>query len=231
MEDDTIVISAHAIPGNEEMAYRTINKLLQRGANVIYDPIASVHVSGHARQEEMRLMLNLTRPRFFLPVHGELRHLKEHAKLAMQAGVPEENIFVVENGATLIVNKRGIRLGERVPGGYVFVDGSGVGDVGRAVMRDREILARDGFMIVVATINPETGELVNEPEIISRGFIYLREADELIDMVKKTAADSLGNSRQSRNGKRRDMLQDSVSKVLYNETKRRPMVFSIINEH
>lgn len=231
MEDDTIVISAHAIPGNEEMVYRTINKLFQRGANVIYDPIAPVHVSGHARQEEMRLMLNLTQPRFFLPIHGELRHLREHAKLAMQAGVPEENVFVVENGATLIVNKRGIRLGERVPGGYVFVDGSGVGDVGRAVMRDREILARDGFMIVVANIDADTGELVDEPEIISRGFIYLREADELINAVKRTVAESLASSRQSRNGKRRDMLQDSVSKVLYNETKRRPMVFSIINEH
>src|SRR5690606_34801970 len=188
-----------------------------------------VHVSGHAKQEEMRLMLNLTRPKFFLPVHGELRHLKEHAKLAMEAGVPEKNIFVIENGGVLIGNKRGLRLGERVPGGYVFVDGSGVGDVGRAVMRDREILARDGFLIVVANVDSQTGEMISEPDIISRGFIYLREASELIDMVKDTIKTSLEQTRQSRNGKRRDVLQDNVSKVLYNETKRRPMVFSIIN--
>ena len=230
MEDDTIIISAHAIPGNEEMVYRTINRLFQRGANVLYDPIAPVHVSGHARQEEMKLMLNLTRPKYFLPVHGELRHLKEHSRLAIQSGVPAENIFVHENGMSLIINQYGARHGDRVPGGYVFVDGSGVGDVGRAVMRDREILARDGFLIVVVNIDRETGEVMDDPEIISRGFIYLREADDLIKTVKGTVQQSLNNSRQSRNGKRRDMLQDSVSKILYNETKRRPMVFSIINE-
>ncbi len=230
MEDDTIVISAHAIPGNEEMVYRTINKLFQRGANVLYDPIAPVHASGHARQEEMKLMLNLTQPKYFLPVHGELRHLKEHSKLAQQSGVPAENIFVHENGMALIINQYGARAGDRVPGGYVFVDGSGVGDVGRAVMRDREILARDGFLIVVVNIDRETGDIIDEPEIISRGFIYLREADELIGTVIDTVHQSLHNSRQSRNGKRRDMLQDSVSKILYNETKRRPMVFGIINE-
>jgi ribonuclease J len=230
MPDDTIVISAHAIPGNEELVYRTINKLFQRGANVIYDPIAPVHVSGHARQEEMKLMLNLTRPRYFLPIHGELRHLREHARLAMQAGVPQQNTFVVENGYTLIVNKHGVRIGDRVPGGYVFVDGSGVGDIGRAVIRDREILARDGFMIVVVNIDHDTGEIIDEPEIISRGFIYLREADELINTVKNTVYQALEHTRQGSNGRRRDYLQDSISKVLYNETKRRPMVFSIINE-
>jgi ribonuclease J len=229
MADDTIVISSHAIPGNEEMVYRTINKLFQKGANVIYDPIAPVHVSGHARQEEMRLMLNLTRPRYFLPVHGELRHLREHAKLAVQSGVPEENIFVLENGYTLIINKNGIRVGERVPGGYVFVDGSGVGDVGRAVIRDREILARDGFLLVDVNLDKD-GKLIGEPEIISRGFIYLREADELMDMVKATVHSTLEQGRNSHNGKRRDQLQDSISKVLYNETKRRPMVYTIIHE-
>jgi ribonuclease J len=230
MEDDTVVVSAHAIPGNEEMVYRTINRLFQRGANVIYDPIAPVHVSGHARQEEMRLMLNLVRPRYFIPVHGELRHLKEHAKLAMEAGVPQENIFVIENGMTVIFNKHGARMGERVPGGYVFVDGSGVGDVGRAVMRDREILARDGFLLVMVNIDHDTGEMIGDPEIISRGFIYLREGEELIHLVKDTVQQTLDSTRRSRNGKRRDLLQDNVSKMLYNETKRRPMVFSIINE-
>lgn len=230
MQDDTIVISAHPIPGNEEMVYRIINKLFQRGANVIYDPIAPVHVSGHAKQEEMKLMLNLTRPRYFLPVHGELRHLREHAKLAQQAGVDEKNIFVLENGYTLTINKHGMRVGDRVPGGYVFVDGSGVGDVGRAVMRDREILARDGFLIVVVNVDKKTGSIKGDPEIISRGFIYLREADDLIDMVKSTVQSTLDQTSQSQNGRRRDQLQDNISKMLYNETKRRPMVFSIINE-
>jgi ribonuclease J len=177
----------------------------------------------------MRLMLNLTRPRYFLPVHGELRHLREHAKLAVQSGVPEENIFVLENGYTLIINKNGIRVGERVPGGYVFVDGSGVGDVGRAVIRDREILARDGFLLVDVNVDKD-GKLIGEPEIISRGFIYLREADELMDMVKATVHSTLEQTRNSHNGKRRDQLQDSISKVLYNETKRRPMVYTIIHE-
>ncbi len=232
IEDDTIILSSHAIPGNEEMVYRTINRLFQRGANVIYDPIAPVHVSGHARQEEMRLLLNLTRPKYFIPIHGELRHLKEHAKLAAAADVAPENIFVIENGMVVEIDKYGLRRTERVPGGYVFVDGSGVGDIGRAVMHDREILARDGFLIVSVTIDSNTGELVGKPEILSRGFIYLRDSDEIINQVKNTVSRVLDNG-HGRNGKRRDLreaLQDNVSKVLYNETKRRPMVFSIINE-
>lgn len=229
---DTIIVSAHAIPGNEEMVYRTINRLFQRGANVIYDPIAPVHVSGHARQEEMRLLLNLVRPRYFLPVHGELRHLKEHAKLAASAGVEQENIFVVENGNVLEIGKKHMRVGERVPGGYVFVDGSGVGDIGRAVMRDREILARDGFMIVVVNVDSKSGQIIGEPEILSRGFIYLRDADDLLQHVRQTVYQVMesGAGRGRNNGRRREALQDSISKVLYNETKRRPMVFSIINE-
>lgn len=235
--DDTIILSSHAIPGNEEMVYRTINRLFQRGANVIYDPIAPVHVSGHARQEEMRLLLNLTRPKYFMPIHGELRHLKEHANLAVASDVAPENVFVVENGVTLEVDKYGVHKGERVPGGYVFVDGSGVGDIGRAVMRDREILARDGFLIVVVNVDGQTGEIIEEPEIISRGFIYLRDADALLQQVRESVTRVIEGSPNGRNGKhtkRRDMreaLQDNVSKILYNETKRRPMVFSIINEH
>jgi ribonuclease J len=231
MAGDTIVISAHTIPGNEETVSRTINKLFQRGANVIYDPIAPVHVSGHGSQEEMKLLISLLNPRFFLPIHGELRHLKAHANLGMQLGIPEKNIFVVENGHVLEVAKHGIRLGERVPGGYVFVDGSGVGDVGKTVMRDREVLARDGFMMVVVNVDGRTGQLVGEPEIISRGFIYLRDADALIDHVKQTVNEVMLNTRQSRNGKRRERLQESLSRMLYNETKRRPMVFSVINEN
>lgn len=224
---DTVVLSSHPIPGNEEMVYRIINRLIQRGADVIYDPIADVHVSGHARQEEMRLMLNLVQPRYFMPVHGELRHLHLHAQLGMQAGIPKENIFVVENGMVVEIGKGYVRRGERVPGGYVFVDGSGVGDIGRVVIRDREILARDGFLLVSINIERKTGRLLSEPEIISRGFVYLRESDHLIQQVRTVINDVLS---RSQNGRRREMLEDSVSRVLYNETKRRPMVFSIVNE-
>lgn len=231
MVDDTIVLSSHAIPGNEEMVYRTINRLFERGANVIYDPIAPVHVSGHAKQEEMRLLLNLVRPKHFIPVHGELRHLIEHARLAVRSGVEEKNIFVAQNGVVIEADQYGVRLGERVPGGYVFVDGSGVGDVGRAVIRDREILASDGFLTVVVNVNAKSGQIIGEPEIISRGFIYLRDADELLNQVKSVITETLEQPAQNgRRGKRREQLQENISKMLYNETKRRPMVFSIINE-
>jgi ribonuclease J len=229
-DGDTIVLSSHPIPGNEEVVSRTINQLFRRGADVIYDPIAAVHVSGHARQEEMRLMINLVNPRFFVPVHGELRHLKEHAKLARECGVAADHAFVIENGMVLEADKYGVRVGERVPGGYIFVDGSGVGDIGKAVIKDREILARDGFIIVAVNINAKTGKVIGEPEIISRGFVYLRDSDNLMKLVKDTVSDTLSNGNGARNGKQRDKLQENLSRVLYNETKRRPMVFSIINE-
>jgi ribonuclease J len=230
-DGDTIIVSAHTIPGNEETVSRTINKLLQRGADVIYDPIYPVHVSGHACQEEMKLLMSLTNPKFFMPIHGELRMLRSHSRLAVQMGIPQENIFVVENGNVIEGDKYGMRMtGERVPGGYVFVDGSGVGDVGKAVIHDREILARDGFLMVVVNVDSNTGKVIGEPEIISRGFTYLREADQLLGNIKQTVAEVMLSMRQSRNGKRRERLQDSLSKMLYNETKRRPMVFSVINE-
>jgi ribonuclease J len=226
---DTIVLSSHPIPGNEEMVYRTVNRLFQRGAEVIYDPILPVHVSGHACQEEMRLMLNLVQPKYFMPVHGELRHLRHHSKLAEDGGIKKDNIFVMENGMVLEIDKGGARRGERVPGGYVFVDGSGVGDIGKTVMRDRETLARDGFILISVNVNKKNGALIGEPEIISRGFVYLRDADELMRQVKTTITTVLENNR-SANGRRQEKLQDSISRMLYNETKRRPMVFSIINE-
>ena len=227
---DTIVISAHAIPGNEEMVYRTINRLFQRGANVLYDPVAPVHVSGHACQEEMKLMLSLTRPKHFVPVHGELRHLMAHARLALAAGLPEENIRVVENGAVIKVSEAGIEIGERIPGGHVYVDGSSVGDVGPAVLRDRETLGKDGFLVIVVNVDADSGEVLAEPKILTRGFVYLREADELLETVRKAAVAALADIPVNRNGRRRDLLQERVSRVLYSETRRRPMVFSIINE-
>lgn len=226
---DTIILSSHPIPGNEEMVYRTINRLIQRGADVIYDAIEAVHVSGHACQEEMRLMLNLTEPKFLVPVHGEVRHLHMHAKLARDNGVKKNNVIVIENGTTIELSKRGVAVGDRQPGGYVFVDGSGVGDVGRAVIRDREILARDGFMLVSVNVDHVSGKLLSEPRIISRGFVYLRDAEDFLEQIRDNITHVVNNNRRS-NGVRSTMVEDSLSKLIYNETKRRPMIFSIINE-
>lgn len=225
---DTIVLSSHPIPGNEEMVYRTVNQLMRRGANVIYDPILPVHVSGHGSQEEMQLMLNLVKPKYFMPVHGELRHLHAHAKLAKEVGIPEKNIFVCENGQVIEVSGKGLRLGERIPGGYVFVDGSGVGDIGRAVIRDREILSRDGFLVVVVNVNRSNGLLVGEPEIVSRGFAFQQNDPGLMRQIKSVVQDSMSAGR--RNGRRRELLEENLSKVVYSETRHRPMVLSVINE-
>lgn len=226
---DTIIFSSHPIPGNEEMVYRTINRLIQRGADVIYDPIEAVHVSGHACQEEMRLMLNLTQPRHLVPVHGEIRHLHLHARLAADNGMREDSITIVENGTTVELGKNGITVGERQPGGYVFVDGSSVGDIGRAVIRDREILAQDGFVLVSATVDNRSGELIESPRIVSRGFVYLKDSEEFLSQIRETAVQVLNRSRHL-NGKRQNLVEESVGKLIYSETKRRPMIFSIVNE-
>jgi ribonuclease J len=226
---DTIILSSHPIPGNEETVYRTINKLIERGANVVYDPLERVHVSGHACQEEMRLMINLVKPQYLMPVHGELRHLIQHRKIAGEMGIPPEKVIIAENGMVIEIDKHGIRKTDRIPGGYVFVDGSSVGDIGKAVIRDREVLASDGFLLVSVNISKNNGAILSEPEIISRGFVYLRDSDELMDTIRITIADVLQNHRTN-SGKRREILEESLSRTLYNETKRRPMIFSIINE-
>ena len=228
---DTIVVSAHPIPGNEEMIYRTINRLFQRGANVIYDPIAQVHVSGHACQEEMRLLMNLVRPKYFMPVHGELRHLHEHAKLAIQSGIPAENVFLIENGFVVEIVEQGVSIGERVPGGYVFVDGLSVGAIGPTVIRDREILARDGFFLASVNLDRKSGQLIGEPEFITRGFVYLPAADMLLDTVRETIVVALAETKLVGNGQQRqEYLQETVKRTLYNETKRRPLVFCVLHE-
>lgn len=228
--NDTIVISAHPIPGNQEMVSRTINKLIQRGAKVIYDPIEDVHVSGHAAREELKFMINLLRPKFFMPVHGELRHLTLHADLAVEMGIPRENTIIVENGTIVNVGQDYIEKGERIPGGYVFVDGSVVGDVGPAVMRDREMLGQNGFVIVNLTLNRDTRDIIGEPEMISRGFVYLRESQDLLADARGIIAKSIDvNGRNSL----RDIgneVQKRLERFFYQETKRRPMVFTFINE-
>jgi ribonuclease J len=221
VDGDTVVLSSHPIPGNEETVFRTINRLFRRGARVIYDPVASVHVSGHASREEMKLLLQLVRPKYFIPVHGELRHLHQHAAIAMQLGIPAERVAVVENGQSIEFKGGEMRLGERVPGGHVFVDGSGVGDVDASVVRERETLASDGVVLVNLTLDRNSGRLRGEPEIISRGFIYQREAGELLAAASQHIADSVAFS----NGNVQKDLEQSIKAFLYGETGRRPVVF------
>lgn len=224
LPNDTIVLSSHPIPGNEEMVHRTINKLFQRGAHVIYDPIAPVHVSGHASAEEMKLLIHLVKPKHFVPIHGELRHLNQHAALAREVGVPAENVAVVENGMVLEFDNGDMTVGERVPGGYVFVDGSGVGDIGPSVMRERETLAEGGFVLV--NLRVRGGQLVGKPEIISRGFVFMRDAEEMFEAAQVEIA----NAAAKANGNLREKVQDRLADFFYSQTKRRPMVFAVINE-
>jgi ribonuclease J len=219
---DTIVLSSHPIPGNEEGVNRTINRLFRRGANVIYESIAPVHVSGHARQEEMKLLLHLVKPKYFIPIHGELRHLRQHAALARQVGVPEENIAVIENGQVVEIQNGIMRIAERIPGGYVFVDGSSVGEIGPSVVREREILARDGFVLVNLTLDRTTCRLVEEPEIITRGFVHAPEADELFDATRRMVSQAVDCSS---NGRLQQDLVETLKSFFYTKTKRRPMVF------
>jgi ribonuclease J len=219
---DTVVLSSTPIPGNEEMVHRTINRLFQRGAEVIYDSIAPVHVSGHASQEEMKLLMQLVKPQHLIPIHGELRHLKQHAALARELGLPQENVAVVENGTPIEFRDGKMTIAERVPGGYVFVDGSGVGDIGPSVMREREALARDGFVLVHLVFDCDKTRLLEEPEIITKGFVFVRDAETLITQANERVrelvdAGSLENIE--------DRIEDGLSKFFYNETRRRPMVF------
>ena len=218
---DTIVLSSHPIPGNEETISKAINRLLRRGAKVIYDSIAPVHVSGHASQEEQKFLFNLVKPKHFMPIHGELRQLKRHGELAMQVGIPEENVIVVENGQIVELSGGKIKLGERIPGGYVFVDGESIGDIDHGVMREREKLARSGILFIDISLNKSTGRLLHEPEIITRGFVSPEDAELLIPEVRKRVVEIV-------DGGGVDDEKDIVSAVksyLHEETKRRPMIF------
>jgi ribonuclease J len=219
---DTVVLSSTPIPGNEEMVHRTINRLFQRGAEVIYDAIAPVHVSGHASQEEMKLLIQLVKPQHLIPIHGELRHLKQHAALARELGLPKENIAVVENGTPIEFRDGKMSVAERVPGGYVFVDGSGVGDIGPSVMREREALARDGFVLVHLVFDCDKTHLLEDPEIITKGFVFVRDAEKLIEQASEHVHE-LVNEGALENIETR--IEEGLSKFFYNETRRRPMVF------
>ncbi|MCC6298891.1 MAG: ribonuclease J [Anaerolineales bacterium] len=217
---DTVVLSSHPIPGNEETISRTINRLLHRGAEVIYDAIAPVHVSGHASQEEQKLLINLVQPKHFIPIHGELRHLKRHAKLAVEVGVEEDNVMVVENGQIVVLAGGNLTLGERIPGGYVFVDGDSVGEIDFGIMREREKLARAGIFLIDISVDKLSGRLLHDPEIITRGFVSPEDAEELLPEVRKHIMDVVNNG----GWESEKDIANAVRSYLYEETKRRPMV-------
>lgn len=233
MPGDTVIISATPIPGNEKLVSRTIDHLYKLGADVIYEKSNGVHVSGHASQEEIKLMHNLVRPKFFIPVHGEYRHLMKHANLAQSLGMPKEKIVIAENGSVIELTRNSIGINGKVPSGKVLVDGLGVGDVGNIVLRDRRQLSQDGIMIVVVTIDKETCHVVSGPDIVSRGFVYVREAEGLMDDAREKVQSAL--ERCEENGVSewsliKSTVRDSLGRFLYEKTRRRPMILPIIME-
>ncbi len=228
---DYVIISATPIPGNEKTVGKVVDELLKRGAEVVYEKMYDVHVSGHACQEELKLMLSLAKPKFFIPVHGEQKHLRKHAQLAESMGIAQGNIFIADNGRQVELTKRKMTVLENVQAGKVFVDGYGVGDVGNAVIRERKRLAEDGLMIISAVIEKETGLLISGPDIVSRGFVYVRDSEQLIaeaKLVAQIAIDECVYEGRIDWGTIRNRIRDDISHLLYERTKRSPMVLPII---
>ena len=230
--NDLVVLSSSAIPGNEKLVGRIINELSKNGVSVLHDAALEVHVSGHACQEELKLMQALTRPKYFMPVHGEHRHLAANKELALDMGMEERNIFISDIGKVLEIDSKGARFAETVPAGKVLVDGYGVGDVGNIVLRDRRHLAQDGLIVVVASVDTEAGLLLSGPDVVSRGFVYVRESEELMEEVRAIAAEAIEKCLSGRGSVDRMQLKncvkDDLSKFLYARTKRKPMVLPVI---
>lgn len=221
---DTVIHSSHPIPGNEEKVFSTINRLLQRGADVVYEAVAQVHVSGHASQDEQKMMLNLVKPKYFVPMHGELRHMRQHAFLGLQVGIPEENIAVIENGQVIEFKDGAMRIAERVPGSYVYVDGTIVSGMDPDLMRERELLSQDGVIIISLVLDKATGRLVSSPDISSKGFMVSKDTGQLFNQLRGRVSELA--SRQDGNLQRD--IERSVRDMLYNEVRRRPMVVTSI---
>ncbi len=232
-EGDFIIISAATIPGNEKMVTKVINGLLKLGADVIYENMYDVHASGHACQEEQKLMLNLTRPKFFIPVHGEYKHLKRHASTAQAVGIPPQNIMVAETGESIVISQDGISAGEGVQAGAVMVDGLGVGDVGSVVLRDRRLLSEDGIVVVSATVQAKTGKMMSEVEIFTRGFVYVRDSEELLEETR-LAIDKVLRAHEKEPHKDinslKTRMREAAFSFLYRRTKRSPMILPILTE-
>jgi ribonuclease J len=230
---DLVIISANPIPGNEKTVSRVINMLYEKGADVLYDAMTQVHVSGHARKEELKLMLTLLRPKFFIPVHGEYRHLMQHSKLAQELGIPAENTIIGKNGDVIELTSKAIVINSSVSSGNILVDGLGVGDVGNIVLRDRKLLAENGLIIVVLATEKGTGKVLSGPEIVSRGFIYVRENIDLIEESKAVVRKALTkcedtNVKEWNNIKM--IIKDALSSFIYEKIKRNPMILPIIVE-
>ncbi len=232
-DGDLVILSARIIPGNERTIGRVINQLMRLGAEVLWEDVAFVHVSGHACQEDLKLMLNLTRPRFFVPVHGEYRHLLAHARLAESVGLPRERVFVIEDGLGVELTKTSGRVLGRFPAGRVFVDGKGIGDVGAVVLRDRQLLAQDGMVVVALTVDKNTGELLAGPEIASRGFVYVKESEEILEEVKAMVRETLA-ARDPATPVDRELLgslmRSVVRRFINRRFQRKPIVLPIVLE-
>ena len=230
--NDLVVLSSSAIPGNEKLVGRIINELSKNGVSVLHDAVVEVHVSGHACQEELKLMQALTRPRYFMPVHGEYRHLAASRELALDMGIEDRDVFISDIGKVLEIDSKGARFAGTVPSGKILVDGYGVGDVGNIVLRDRRHLSQDGLIVVVASVDTDAGLLISGPDIVSRGFVYVRESEELMDEVRSIAAEAIENCLARRAPVDRmnlkNCVKDDLSKFLYAKTKRKPMVLPVI---
>ncbi len=230
---DTVILSATPVPGNEKMVHRTINRLFRQGAEVFYQGISNVHVSGHGAQEELKLMLSLLRPKYFVPVHGEYRQLVLHAKLAYSLGVPEENIVVAEDGDVIEIGAEGIKTVDHISSGNVFVDGLSVGGIGHIVLRDRKVLSQDGILMAVLTVDKETGHPLAGPDIVTRGFVYMRDAEELLAEARERVTESLNGldgHGGSDTGFVKDKIKYTLSEFLYEKTRRRPMILPVVME-
>jgi ribonuclease J len=234
---DTVILSATPVPGNEKMVHRTINNLFRQGAEVFYQGISNVHVSGHGAQEELKLMLSLIRPKFFVPVHGEYRQLVLHAKLGYSLGIPDENIVVAEDGDVIEVTTDDIKLAGHLSSGNVFVDGLSVGDVGQIVLRDRKVLSQDGILMAILTVDKETGQPIAGPDIVSRGFVYMRDAEELLESARIRVLESFASlNGHGLNGPTsdwafvKDKIKYTLSEFLYEKTHRRPMIIPVVME-
>lgn len=233
---DSVIVSSTPIPGNEELINRTLNNLFRLGADVYYDELLDVHVSGHASQEELKLMLNMVQPRFFMPIHGEYRHLVLHARLAEDVGIPRENIFVMESGQMLELDANSAQIGGKVSDEYVLVDGLGVGDIGEVVLEDRRLLSRNGFMVVTLVLERGTGRVLSGPEIISRGFVHVSESVELLDNAKAEVLKAVKDSRLSGMegaGSRTFLnarIKEVLSRFVYEQTRRRPLILPVVME-
>jgi ribonuclease J len=226
LRGDTVVISATPVPGNEGLINRTIDNLFKQGARVIYSKLAQVHVHGHASQEELKLLLNLVKPKFFMPIHGEYRHLSLHARLAQSVGIPEENIFVLEDGDILELGPQSGRINGKITSGNVYVDGLSVGDIGTIVLRNRRMLSRDGIVVVIIAVNKQTGKLMSRPDIVSRGFVDTREAKDMLEESRNLVARTLDHSgtRPAEWSLVNTKVKDVLNKFYYEQTKRRPMI-------